>query len=115
MIWLKGNAILGAFEIESTTQVYSGLLRLADLIAMQPNLNIPLYIVAPRERRQKVLAEVNRPVFAKLKPPMSEMCSFLSFEALREWLAQAGSFVKHMRPEVLEDLAESCVILDDEA
>jgi hypothetical protein len=113
VIWLKGNAILGAFEIESTTQVYSGLLRMADLIAMQPNLNIPLYIVAPKERRQKVLAEVNRPVFAKLKPPMSEMCSFLSFEALRERLAQVGSFVRHMRPEFLEDLAEPCVINEE--
>jgi len=26
-----------------TTSIYSGLLRMADLIAMQPNLNVPLY------------------------------------------------------------------------
>ena len=41
VLWLKGNAIVAAFEIESTTSIYSGLLRMADLIAMQPNLNIP--------------------------------------------------------------------------
>ena len=47
VLWLKGNAIQAAFEIESTTSIFSGLLRMADLITMQPNLNIPLYIVAP--------------------------------------------------------------------
>ena len=52
--------MVAAFEIESTTSIYSGLLRMSDLIAMQPNLNIPLYLVAPNERRQKVFAEVNR-------------------------------------------------------
>jgi predicted RNA-binding protein len=52
VLWLKGNAIVAAFEIESTTSIYSGLLRMADLIAMQPNLNIPLYLVAPDDRRQ---------------------------------------------------------------
>ena len=29
---------------------------MSDLIAMQPNLNIPLYLVAPDERREKVLS-----------------------------------------------------------
>jgi hypothetical protein len=46
VLWLKGNAVVAAFEIESTTSIYSGLLRMSDLIAMQPNLNIPLYLVA---------------------------------------------------------------------
>jgi hypothetical protein len=68
VLWLKGNAVVAAFEIESTTSIYSGLLRMSDLIAMQPNLNIPLYLVAPDERRQKVFAEVNRPTFSRLSP-----------------------------------------------
>jgi hypothetical protein len=71
VLWLKGNAIVSAFEIESTTSIYSGLLRMSDLIAMQPNLNIPLYLVAPDERREKVMMEVNRPTFSRLKPPLS--------------------------------------------
>jgi hypothetical protein len=51
---------------------------------MQPNINIPLYIVAPSERRNKVIVEVNRPTFARLSPPMSEMCRFISFEEIRK-------------------------------
>lgn len=47
VLWLNENAIIAAFEIESTTSIYSGLLRMSDLVSMQPNLQIPLYIVAP--------------------------------------------------------------------
>lgn len=110
VMWLKGNAIVAAFEIESTTQIFSGLLRMADLIAMQPNLNIPLYIVAPQERRQKVFSEANRPVFAKLNPPMSEMCSFLAFEALKSKLVQVADFQKYLKPEFIADIAEPCTL-----
>jgi len=77
VLWLKGNAIVAAFEIESTTSIYSGLLRMADLIAMQPNINIPLYLVAPDERRQKVFDEVNRPTFRRLSPPLFEVLSLI--------------------------------------
>jgi hypothetical protein len=31
VLWLKGNSIQAAFEIESTTSIYSGLLRMSDL------------------------------------------------------------------------------------
>ncbi|HET7037961.1 MAG TPA: EVE domain-containing protein, partial [Thermomicrobiaceae bacterium] len=58
VLWLRGNAIIAAFEIENTTTVYSGLLRMADLVALQPNLSIPLYVVAPDERQDKVRREI---------------------------------------------------------
>jgi hypothetical protein len=41
VLWLKGNAVVAAFEIESTTSIYSGLLRMSDLIAMQPTSTSP--------------------------------------------------------------------------
>ena len=69
VLWLKGDAIIAAFEVEHTTTIYSGLLRMSDLVSMQPNIKLNLYIVAPDDRRGKVIVEVNRPTFAKLKPP----------------------------------------------
>lgn len=93
VLWLKGHAIVAAFEIESTTSIYSGLLRMSDLIAMQPNLNIPLYLVAPDERREKVLVDVNRPTFSHLSPPLAEVCRYMAFAALRERLSQVALFV----------------------
>jgi hypothetical protein len=110
VLWLEKNAIVAAFEIESTTSIYSGLLRMSDLIAMQPNLNIPLYLVAPDERREKVMSEVNRPTFSRLAPPMSQMCRFISFSALRTSFNQIASMIQYIRPEFLDEISESCEI-----
>jgi len=110
VLWLRGNAIVAAFEIESTTSIYSGLLRMADLIAMQPNLNIPLYLVAPDDRRKKVIDEVNRPTFKRLTPPLFELCRYISFADLRTRLKEAGPLVRYLKPEFLEELSESCEI-----
>jgi hypothetical protein len=93
VLWLKGNAIAAAFEVESTTSIYSGLLRMSDLIAMQPNINIPLYLVAPDERRDKVFIEINRPTFSRLSPPLVDVCRFISFSSLKKRVAETASFV----------------------
>jgi hypothetical protein len=108
VLWLSKNAIVAAFEIESTTSIYSGLLRMADLIAMQPNLNIPLFLVAPEDRREKVFAEVNRPTFSRLDPRLAQICRYISFEALRERLNQLKDVVRYLKPDFLEELSEEC-------
>jgi predicted RNA-binding protein len=110
VLWLKGNAFVAAFEIESTTSIYSGLLRMADLLAMQPNLSIPLYLVAPDERRNKVLSEVNRPTFSRLSPPLKHACRYLAFSVLREQLPTDPRVVPHLTPAFLQGFSESCEI-----
>ena len=108
VLWLGKNAIIAAFEIESTTSIYSGLLRMGDLVAMQPNLNIPLFLVAPEERREKVFAEVNRPTFSRLDPRLAEICRYISFESLREQFSQVKDFVRFLKPDFLEELSDAC-------
>ena len=61
VLWLRGRAIARAFEVEHTTSVYSGILRMADLLALQPNMDIKLHIVAPLARREKVFSEIAVP------------------------------------------------------
>src|SRR5579863_1836410 len=100
------------FEIESTTSIFSGLLRMSDLIAMVPNINIPLYIVAPSERRKKVFAEVNRPTFAKLPTPMAEICRYISFEEMHKQVDTAKHLFQFLKPEFLDSFSESCEIPD---
>jgi hypothetical protein len=109
VLWLRGNAIVAAFEIESTISIYSGLLRMSDLITRQPNLNIPLYLVAPDERRDKVIAEVNRPTFSRRSPPMNRICSFISFSTLRQNMERVAGMTRYLKPEFLQELAEPCV------
>lgn len=105
VLWLKGRAIKRAFEIEHTTSVYSGILRMADLLALQPNMDIRLHIVAPTTRRAKVFQEVRRPVFSLLdRGPLSESCTYLSYESVRELATH--DHLAHMVDSVLGEYEE---------
>jgi len=65
--------------------VHSGLLRIADLLALQPNLNTLLFIVA-EERRCKVMDRaIARPTFRRaLKKPLSTKLHYIPFVRLTE-------------------------------
>ncbi len=105
VLWLKGRSIVRAFEVEHTTSIYSGLLRMADLLALQPNMDIKLHIVAPAERRDKVFQEVRRPVFSLLeKGPLSESCTYLSYESVRELFGL--KHLAHLSDSVVDEYAE---------
>jgi hypothetical protein len=81
------------------------LLRMADLLAMQPRMDISLHIVAPIERRDQVRREIVRPVFSVLEGgAMAERCSFLSYEAVDEVLEQPN--LPHLRETIIEDYEE---------
>lgn len=102
VIWLQRRSIVRAFEVEHTTSVYSGLLRMADLIALQPNINVKLHIVAPTEKQEKVLQEIRRPVFSLLEGrTLAEMCTYLSYDRIRE-IAEL-KYLAHLSDAVLED------------
>jgi len=104
VLWLQRGAILAAFEVEHTSRIYSGLLRMADLLAMQPNLNIRLYIVAPDDRREKVLAEINRPAFVHLG--LHHACRYIPYSALKEKVQAIETVLPYLLPEFLTEIAE---------
>ncbi|MDE0269410.1 MAG: hypothetical protein OXI96_10355 [Acidimicrobiaceae bacterium] len=106
VLWLKGRSMTRAFEIEHTTAIYSGLLRMADLLALQPNINIRLHIVAPMDKREKVLHQIKRLVFSLLGGgPLYERCSFLPYDRIDE-LAQIPH-LSHMSDTIIDEYAES--------
>jgi hypothetical protein len=105
VLWFRGRSIIRAFEVEHTTAVYSGLLRMADLVALQPNMQIRLHIVAPDERREKVFREIKRPVFSVLEGgALSHRCTFISYENVNDirGLPHLGS----MKETIIEDFEE---------
>lgn len=108
VLWLRGNSILAAFEVESTTSVYSGLLRMSDLLALQPNLDIKLYLVAPDDRRDKVEQEILRPTFSLREKPLDEVCGFLPFSKLIEKVEgiRKLEIASALRPDFLVKAAE---------
>jgi len=105
VLWLKGRSIVRAFEVEHTTAIYSGILRMADLLALQPNMDIKLHIVAPEARKLRVFNEIQRPVFSLLdRAPLSECCTFISYDGLRE--LAAVPHLGHLSDSVIEEYAE---------
>ena len=98
-----------AFEIEHTTAIYSGLLRMADLLALQPNMDIRLHIVAQDERRERVLREIRRPVFSLLQgKPLYERCSFLSYDSILSLSMTAH--LSHMSDTIISEYEETAEV-----
>lgn len=108
VLWLHENSIVAAFEVEATTSVYSGLLRMSDLLALQPNLNLDLFLVAPDGRRAKVRQEISRPTFTYRAKPLPKVCGFVSFERLMEnvkGISKLG-LASSLKPDFLKTVAE---------
>lgn len=63
VLWFeKGtNRVACGFEVEKSTSIYSGLLRLADLALAIPNHALKVFLVAPDEREREVVAQLKRP------------------------------------------------------
>jgi hypothetical protein len=68
-------------------------------------MDIRLHIVAPVARRDKVFQELRRPVFSLLdRGPLSESCSFLPYDSIRELAAQPH--LSHLSDSVLAEYEE---------
>jgi hypothetical protein len=113
VLWLKGAAIVGAFEVEHTTTIYSGLLRMSDLLTMQPNLDINLYLVGPDDRYAKFSREVARPTFASRPKPLHTLCGFLPYSKLCERVEEAKNVLRFLKPEFIDEIAEFYDPADD--
>ena len=66
VLWLDatGQGIICAFEIEKSTSIYSGMLRMKDLARSLPDDTCHFYLVAPDKREHEVLAQMSRPAFS---------------------------------------------------
>jgi hypothetical protein len=85
VVWKFGRySIKSAFEIENSTSIYSGILRLSDLRAEAPNSNYPLFIVAPEDRKRRVFDELRRPTFSGPCLRLNEVIRFLGYQKIRE-------------------------------
>jgi hypothetical protein len=106
VLWVNKRSIVRAFEVEGTTAIYSGILRMADLLALQPNLFIRIHIVASGDKRDKVFEEINRPVFADINgKKLSDVCSYISYDSV---LSLAGEKnLKNMKETVVDNYTEA--------
>ncbi len=84
VIWLKRgtNEIVSAFEIEKSTSIYSGILRMEDLARSIPDCTCNFYLVAPNRRKKEVIAQLLRPAFRNDLSDIS--IAFIPFDNLRD-------------------------------
>lgn len=99
VLWLSGSGqVAAAFEVEHSTSIYSGILRLLDLARGAPGeATRGLFLVAPDGREEEVRAQLARPAFQGV----TELCiRFLPYGELdrhREAMARFGEGLKAIR------------------
>lgn len=81
VLWLfKGSAkIACAFEVEKSTSIYSGILRLTDMALSLPGKEDHLYLVAPATREKEIIDQLKRPMFQR---PDDFSIGYILFEDL---------------------------------
>ncbi len=82
VVWKEEFRIDAAFEIENSTAIYFGLLRFADLALVAPNTIYPFFIVAPQEKRNRLIEQLKRPTSKHLH--LDRKVRYLSYEAVNE-------------------------------
>ena len=81
VIWLnKDGEICSAYEVEKSTSIYSGILRLHDLSLSMDTNSCQLYLVAPDKREREIKAQLLRPSFHDLQ---SLQISYILFKELQ--------------------------------
>ncbi len=107
VLWLyKGKAqIAAAFEVEKSTSIYSGILRLTDMALSIPGKEEHLYLVAPAAREREIVDQLKRPMFQR---PDEFSLVYILFEELDrqfESLCKLGD-----NHHILDKLACRCCV-----
>ncbi len=105
VLWLERGSgrVAGAFEVEHTTSIYSGIVRLLDLaLGAGAQAAQGLFLVAPDNREADVRAQLARPAFSRVAGLRVRFLSYGDLERNREAMAKFGS---GMRP--IEALARN--------
>ncbi len=98
VLWLQGDAVAAAFEIEHSTSIYSGIVRLLDLApGGASSLADSLFLVAPDDREAQVRAQLMRPAFLGVASLNVRYLPYGELERHREQIARFWEGVKAIR------------------
>lgn len=97
VLWLtSAGEVSAAFEVEHSTSIYSGIVRMLDLaLSGEAGALHSLYLVAPDSREEEVRAQVRRPAFSSI----SELqVRYLPYGELARHREQAARFGQGLHP-----------------
>lgn len=96
VLWIsKDKKIVAAFEVEHSTSIYSGVLRLLDLAHSEGGKHLlDIYLVAPDKREEEVKAQVQRPAFKKMNGLKVRYLSYSELTKHKDSVLRFGSDLK---------------------
>ena len=103
VLWFqKGtNNVIAAFEVEKSTSIYSGILRLTDLSCTIADGDEMFYLVVPDKREKDVVQQLSRPaikqnntlikyiLFSELRQHCDALCKFGDSHQIMEKIAKS--------------------------
>lgn len=97
ILWLdkERSRVMAAFEVEHTTSIYSGIVRMLDLAlgsALQATEG--LFLVAPDSREGEVRAQIARPAFSRIADLKVRFLPYSELEKHHAALGRFGSGIK---------------------
>lgn len=97
ILWIDpdGERVTAAFEVEHTTSIYSGIVRMLDL-ALSSGLHAAggLFLVAPDAREEEVRAQLRRPAFSRVADLQVRFLPYGELEKHKEAIARFGTGMK---------------------
>ncbi|HUC82481.1 MAG TPA: hypothetical protein VMR70_16360 [Flavisolibacter sp.] len=103
VLWFeKGtNNVMAAFEVEKSTSIYSGILRLTDLSYTIADGDEVFYLIVPDKREKDVMLQLSRPAIKKLGATIK----YILFSDLRQHCDALCKFGDNHR--IMEKIAKS--------
>jgi len=92
VLWLDADlTVAAAFEVEHSTSIYSGIVRMLDLaLSGEPSPVRGLFLVAPDSREGEVRTQLRRPAFARVADLRVRYLPYGELEQHRESIARFG-------------------------
>ena len=104
VLWLRrassavGAGVVAAFEVEHSTSIYSGIVRMLDLALGAPagsgGPQAALFLVAPDDREQDVRDQLARPAFSRVSDIGVRYVPYSALEQHRDSMARFGQGLK---------------------
>ncbi|KAA9011675.1 MULTISPECIES: type II restriction endonuclease [Alphaproteobacteria] len=101
VLWLEqgGDRVAAAFEVEHSTSIYSGIVRMLDLALSGSDLHATagLFLVAPDARESEVRAQIARPAFNRIADLEIAYLPYGELERHKEAISRFGSGLKAIK------------------
>ena len=97
VIWIERESgrVSAAFEVEHTTSIYSGIVRLLDLaLGSSERMVHGLFLVAPDDREEEVRAQIRRPAFRHITDLQVRYLPYGELAQHREAMSRFGHGLK---------------------